>query len=67
MTSKIFFGFFPIIYRLDISTAYVNYGSTVMFTYERLLFACPLLTINWNVNGVGYGTIGATNIGLAVL
>ncbi|HET7149759.1 MAG TPA: hypothetical protein VFI73_14835 [Candidatus Nitrosopolaris sp.] len=55
------------IYRPDISTLYVNYGSTVMYTYAGLLFACPLLTINWNVNVVGHGTIGAMNIGLAVL
>jgi len=29
--------------------------------------SCPLLTINWNVKEVEYGTIGAMNIGLAVL
>ena len=51
----------------DISTVYVNYGSTVTYTYDGLLFACPLLTINWNVKTVGYGTIGAINIGLEVL
>ena len=55
------------IYRPDFSTLNVNYGSTAMYTYAGLLFACPLLTINWNVRAVGYRTIGATNIGLAVL
>ena len=38
-----------------------------MYTYDGLLFASPLLTISWNVKVVGYGTIGAMNIGLTVL
>jgi hypothetical protein len=38
-----------------------------MYTYDGLLLASPLLTIKWNVKVVGYGTIGAMNIGSAVL